>query len=125
MANPFAIPSGFSLHESNFDDDLATQQLEDNDSRLMSMLAAQASHRGENAGVANEDAIANNEKLSDEEKRAVLQKALNMAASNGELERIESLVTGPAKKYIDLDAPDEEGTAPLIYASCFVSRPSM
>jgi uncharacterized tellurite resistance protein B-like protein len=84
------------------------------------MLAAQAAHR--DGSVHDEDAVALNEKLSEEEKKDILQKALNMAASNGDVERIERILKGRAKDFVDIDAPDEEGTTPLIYASCFVSR---
>lgn len=86
----------------------------------MEMLAAQAAHRDGSASE-DEDAVATDEKLSLEEKKDILQKALNMAASNGDVDRIERILEGKAKDLIDLDAPDEEGTAPLIYASCFVS----
>ncbi|KAK2858408.1 hypothetical protein FQN49_004764 [Arthroderma sp. PD_2] len=90
-----------------------------NDARLMEMLAAQAAHRdGENV-EADEDVIASDEKLSDKEKTDILQRTLNMAASNGDVGRVRKLVSGKAMKYVDVNAPDEEGTAPLIYASCF------
>lgn len=98
-----------------------TQRLEDSDARLMEMLAAQAAHRDGSADE-DEDAVASNEKLSDDEKRDTLQKALNMAASNGDVERIQKILGGRAKEFVDINAPDEEGTAPLIYASCFVSN---
>jgi len=42
-----------------------------------------------------------------------------MAASNGDVQRVRKLVEGKAKQYVDVNMPDEEGTAPLIYASCF------
>lgn len=84
------------------------------------MLAAQGRHRDEN-GSEDEDLVAKNEKLSEEQKRDILQKALTMAASNGDVERIERILKGPAKEFVDVDRADEEGTAPLIYASCFVS----
>lgn len=86
----------------------------------MEMLAAQAAHRDGSASE-DEDAVATDEKLSPEEKKDILQKALNMAASNGDVDRIERILQGKAKDFVDLDAPDEEGTAPIIYASCFVS----
>jgi hypothetical protein len=86
----------------------------------MEMLAAQAAHRDGSASE-DEDAVASNTKLSDAEKKDILQKALNMAASNGDVERIEKILSGRAKSFVDVNAPDEEGTAPLIYASCFVS----
>lgn len=100
-----------------------SQRVEDSDSRLMEMLAAQAAHRDGSAPDGDEDAIAADEKLDDAEKRTTLQRALNMAASNGDVERIQRILGGGARKYVDLDLPDEEGTAPLIYASCFVRPP--
>ena len=92
----------------------------DSDVRLMEMLAAQAAHRDGSASE-DEDAVAGDDKLSDEQKRDVLQKALNMAASNGDVDRIRRILEGKAKGFVDVNAPDEEGTSPLIYASCFVS----
>lgn len=86
----------------------------------MEMLAAQAAHR-DGSAIEDEEAVASNEKLSKNEKKDILQKALNMAASNGDVERIQRILSGKAKELVDIDAPDEEGTAPLIYASCFVS----
>ena len=85
------------------------------------MLAAQAAHRENGSATGNEDSIAADEKLSDVEKKVLLQKSLQNAASNGDLERVRRILHGKARKHIDVDAPDEEGTAPLIYASCFVS----
>lgn len=89
----------------------------------MEMLAAQAAHREVDSLGADEESIAADEKLADTEKRDILQKSLNMAASNGDVERVRKLVQGPAKSYVDVNMPDEEGTVPLIYASCFVGRP--
>jgi hypothetical protein len=86
----------------------------------MEMLAAQAAHR-EGSAYEDEETIASSVELSETEKEELLQKALNMAASNGDVDRINRILRGRAKPFVDLDAPDEEGTAPLIYASCFVS----
>jgi hypothetical protein len=86
----------------------------------MEMLAAQAAHR-EGSAYEDEETIATSEELSEIVKKDLLQKALNMAASNGDVDRINRILDGKAKSFVDLDAPDEEGTAPLIYASCFVS----
>lgn len=87
----------------------------------MEMLAAQAAHREGDSLGEDEERIATNDKLSEVEKKRILQKALNMAASNGDVERVRKLVQGLAKEYVDVNLPDEEGTVPLIYASCFVS----
>lgn len=119
LAKPLQF-NNLSLHSHDYDDDLATQKIGDSDSRLMEMLAAQAAHRDGSASE-DEDAVASDEKLSGDQKKDILQKALNMAASNGDVERIQRILSGKAKDYVDINAPDEEGTAPLIYASCFVS----
>ncbi|KAL4980694.1 hypothetical protein BDW66DRAFT_124569 [Aspergillus desertorum] len=96
-----------------------TARLEDSDARLMEMLAAQAAHREVDSLDADEDAIAVDERLTDDRKREALQRSLNMAASNGDVERVRKLVQGKAKDYVDVNMPDDEGTVPLIYASCF------
>lgn len=88
----------------------------------MEMLAAQAAHREDNSAVGDEDSIIADNRLSNAEKQTMLQKSLQMAASNGDIERVSRLVDGSAKEYINVNAPDEEGTAPLIYASCFVNK---
>lgn len=67
----------------------------------------------------DDEAIASDEKLSKEDKKNVLQKALNMAASNGDNERVQKLLGGKPKAFVDVNKPDDEGTVPLIYASCF------
>ena len=115
LAKPLQF-SNLSLDDGN--DDVMKG---DSDARLMEMLAAQAAHRDGSASE-DEDAVAGDDKLSEGEKRDVLQKALNMAASNGDVERIRRILGGKAKGFVDVNAPDEEGTSPLIYASCFVSR---
>ncbi len=119
LAKPLKF-SDLSLDDPEFGSDLTSQMAGDSDTRLMEMLAAQAAHRD---GSVNEDvdAVATNEKLSDSEKKEILQRALNMAASNGDVDQVEKILKGKAKAFVDLDAPDEEGTAPIIYASCFVS----
>jgi hypothetical protein len=120
LAKPLQF-NNLSLDNNEYGDDLAAQKIGDSDTRLMEMLAAQAAHR-DGSVHGDEDAVASNDKLSEEEKKDILQKALNMAASNGDVERIERILKGKAKDFVDVDAPDEEGTTPLIYASCFVGR---
>ncbi|PYH45526.1 DIL and Ankyrin domain protein [Aspergillus saccharolyticus JOP 1030-1] len=113
---------GRGLAAAAIDDDnesTITARLEDSDARLMEMLAAQAAHREVDSLGADEDAIASDDKLTEAEKRNILQRSLNMAASNGDVERVRRLVQGEAKDYVDVNMPDEEGTVPLIYASCF------
>jgi hypothetical protein len=118
LAKPLQF--NLSLEDPDYGEDVVSHRAGDSDTRLMEMLAAQAAHRDGSASE-DEDAIASSDTLTDSEKKDLLQRALNMAASNGDVERIEKILGGKAKAYVDLDAPDEEGTAPLIYASCFVS----
>ncbi|KAL9109796.1 MAG: hypothetical protein Q9227_005665 [Pyrenula ochraceoflavens] len=114
-AQPLAF--NLALDEPPYEEEAT--RLEDNDSRLMGMLAAQAAHRDEVSASEDEDAIAGDPKMPESEKKETLQKSLNMAASNGDVDRIQRLVNGKAKNYVDVNQPDEEGTVPLIYASCF------
>lgn len=86
----------------------------------MEMLQAQAQHHGGQT-FDDVDAVAEDDKLSEEEKKAMLQKALNMASSNGDIGQVSKILGGKAKTFVDVNAPDEDGTPPLIYASCFVS----
>jgi len=87
------------------------------------MLAAQAALRESGLGLSgeSEEEIAASATLTTTQKRDALQKALNMAASNGDTERVQKLLSPQIRDYVDVNAPDEEGTSPLIYASCFVS----
>ena len=87
----------------------------------MEMLAAQAAHQKDGSAAGDEEAVISDQKLSENEKKGILQRALHMAASNGDVDRVQRLVQGKAKGYLDINAADEEGSAPLIYASCFVS----
>lgn len=86
----------------------------------MEMLAAQANHLS-GPDLEDEQAILKDEKRTESEKKDLLQKSLNMAASNGDVERVKKLLEGDAKQFIDVNIADEDGTPPLIYASCFVS----
>ena len=120
-----AQPLGFNLSLDDRDsenDDRIQQRLEDNDARLMEMLAAQAAHRDDRSAVEDEHSIFTDKTLSDADKKGLLQRSLHNAASNGDVDRVRRLLQPKIKNYIDINAPDEEGTAPIIYASCFVSE---
>lgn len=107
-----------SLNDDEYEHDI-NKTPKDSDARLMEMLAAQANHLS-GPDLEDEQAILDNDNLSESEKKDSLQRALHMAASNGDIERVRRLVTGGAREFVDLNAPDEDGTPPLIYASCFV-----
>ncbi|KAL9628772.1 MAG: hypothetical protein Q9204_005672, partial [Flavoplaca sp. TL-2023a] len=115
-AQPLAF--NLSLDDPTYDEEI-THKIEDGDSRLMEMLAAQAAHRDDEAAAGNEDQVVADKNLSDIEKKEVLQKSLHMAASNGDVERVRRLLKDKARSFIDVNATDEEGRAPIMYASCF------
>ncbi|KAI6092763.1 hypothetical protein F4821DRAFT_266796 [Hypoxylon rubiginosum] len=117
LAKPLQF-SNLTLDDPNYDEDLTTRGVPDSDTRLMQMLAAQAQHLGGEA-FGDVDAIAADEKLSEEEKKTMLQKALIMSASNGDLENVKKILSGKARPFVDINAPDEDGTPALVYASCF------
>ena len=108
------------LDKPAYDEEDIQRRLQDGDARLMAMIAAQAHHRQDGNTEEDEDSIAMNEKLSTEEKGETLQKRLNSAASNGDVNRVRKLLGGAAKQYVDVNKADEEGTVPLIYSICFV-----
>jgi hypothetical protein len=116
LAKPLAFHD-LSLNDPDDGQD-APRGAPDSEARLMEMLAAQAAHSA-GTGFENVDAIARDEKLSDEERRGALQKALAMAASNGNVEQVKKILSEGTLKYVDVNTPDEDGTPPLIYASCF------
>ena len=101
-------------------------RLEDNEQGFMnSYISSVKTQRQALGGLdghedyGDDDNVASDGKLSAEEKKNVLQKALNMAASNGDTERVRRLLGGQPKRFVDVNKPDEEGTVPLIYAGCF------
>ncbi|KAK6955538.1 hypothetical protein Daesc_003178 [Daldinia eschscholtzii] len=116
LAKPLQF-SDLTLDDPNYDQDL-TKSMPDSDTRLMQMLAAQAQHL-EGKTFGDVDDIATDEKLPDDEKTSILQKALIMSASNGDLDNVKKILSGKARSFVDINAPDEEGTPALVYASCF------
>jgi hypothetical protein len=107
-----------SVEDNDYVDDTRQGPIS-NEARLMEMIAAQAAHSS-GPGFDDEDTIVADEKLSDDEKRDMLQKSLAMAASNGDDDRVDRILSGKARDFVDVNAPDEDGTPALIYASCFV-----
>ena len=110
-----------SLNDDDYDDNKKRQT--DSEARLMEMLEAQGRHLAAD-GLDDHQAIVNDEKMPESEKKDLLQKVLHRAASNGDVERVDSLLGGEAKDLLDLNAVDDDGTPALIYASCFVSLSS-
>lgn len=119
ISAPVPARLNFDLGLDYRDDEDDVKGLAENDRRLETMLAAQAAFKAD-LPVDDDEEIAESTTLSDQEKKERLQKALNMAASNGEDDRVRRILAGKPRKYVDVNGPDEEGTSPLIYASCFV-----
>lgn len=117
LAKPLQF-SDLSLDDSNYDEDI-TKGIADSDTRLMEMLAAQAQHHGGD-GLVDVDGVVDDEKIAEDKKKQILQRSLAMAASNGDLDQVKKILNGKAASYVDVNAPDEDGTPPLVYASCFV-----
>lgn len=109
--------NNLTLDDPDYDRHL-TKGIADSDTRLMEMLQAQAQHH-DGETFDDVDAVAEDDKLSEEEKKTTLQKALNMASSNGDIQQVSRILDGKAKAFVDVDSLDEDGTPPLIYASCF------
>lgn len=58
--------------------------------------------------------------LDDAAKRQRMNKLLSRAASSGDLAKVNHLLKDERlRAYIDVDAKDEDGATPLIYAACF------
>lgn len=55
---------------------------------------------------------------TEEQKISSLNRLLARAASNGDAKKVQELCRD-ARQYLNLDAQDEDGTTPLIYAACF------
>lgn len=90
------------------------------DARIAQMLATHAKTADDDdSGETAEDEILQDGELSKAHKTKSLHELLFMAASNGDVQRIQRLVRGKASEYIDIDGVDMEGTPPLVYASCF------
>ncbi|ETS77507.1 hypothetical protein PFICI_11381 [Pestalotiopsis fici W106-1] len=115
LAKPLQF-NELSLDDPKYEQDI-TKGIADSDARLMEMLAAQAQQQG--VGGVDADAIASDAKLSDDEKKDILQRSLAMAASNGDLDQVNSILGGKGKAIVNVNAVDDDGTPPLVYASCF------
>ncbi|OAQ73119.1 DIL and ankyrin domain-containing protein [Pochonia chlamydosporia 170] len=117
LAKPLNF-GNLSLNDDDYGHDLSKAP-KDSDTRLMEMLQAQAAAHQAGHGLEDEQTIVNDDKLSDSEKKDMLQKAMTMAASNGDVGKVKRLLDGTVKSFLDVNAADEDGTPPLIYASCF------
>ncbi|KAI9654021.1 MAG: hypothetical protein M1831_005538 [Alyxoria varia] len=116
-----AKPLNFNLSLDDYgqDADLSIPSKGDTHGRFDKMLAAQAAHKSNSSAEGDEDQVASDTKMPASDKKEILQRSLNLSASNGDTDRLQRLLSGAVKDFVDLNAPDTDGTAPLIYASCF------
>lgn len=56
--------------------------------------------------------------ISDKDKKIKMSKLFSRASSNGDMNRVADMLDN-FRNWIDLEAQDEDGTTPLIYAACF------
>ncbi|KAL9092204.1 MAG: hypothetical protein Q9159_000963 [Coniocarpon cinnabarinum] len=118
-AKPLDFNLALNDSEDPFETSRAQSAKQDLNARLDRMLQAQAAYKEDARTTEDEEDVAKSEELTEDDKRAVLQKTLNLAASNGDVKRLKNLLHGTAKAFIDINQPDPDGTAPLIYACCF------
>lgn len=107
---------------------LGAQQLAVNPSSIASLedegATDTASSSRSSSGVLpfDDERIVDQSDVDDSVKRIKMNKLFSRAASSGDLERLELFISGDGnkyKQYIDVNVKDEDGTTPLIYASCF------
>lgn len=113
-----AKPPNFNLALNEPDDDAFGPDFGNDDTRVAEMFAAQALATDDESDVEEEE-ILNHAEWSRDQKVKALQDMLFMAASNGEVARVQRLLRGSASEFIEIDGVDEQGTPPLVYASCF------
>ena len=116
---PSTLTPGLSYHGPQDEIFSANGDNEDQGSRLSQMLAAQTRLKEDTVTPGNEEKILQIKTLSDAEKKELLHNALTMAASNGDAERLRQLLCGPIRSLFDVNGSDNDGTPPIIYASCF------
>lgn len=107
------------LDSPALDDEIQTRLADGERGFMNNLLSARPTITRPSDDGDDDDAVVNDEKLSSEQKKTILQKGLGMASSNGDTTRVKKLVNGPARRYVDVNKPDDEGTVPIIYASCF------
>uniref|UniRef100_A0A060T561 ARAD1C03256p n=1 Tax=Blastobotrys adeninivorans TaxID=409370 RepID=A0A060T561_BLAAD len=69
--------------------------------------------------VGDEEDVLADESLTPTSKSKALQRILFVAASNGDVDRVHSLLGGQGRDFVDVDAKDDSGSTALIYSSCF------
>lgn len=135
-------PDAVRQHYENMTYDEMSQRMAENYKQLSAMLGTttisnlikesattSAGHHSDSYNAAqsivddddlidDEKAVVSRTDLDDETKRRKMTKIFCRAASSGDLEKVTQLLS-QHRSLIDIDAKDEDGTTPLIYAACF------
>lgn len=82
-------------------------------------VAATISSKFDTVDHEDVDAIIEDETLSKEDKSSKITKIFFTASSDGDTDTVRDILGGKASDFIQIDATDDSGSTPLIYASCF------
>ncbi|KAI9316184.1 hypothetical protein BX666DRAFT_214314 [Dichotomocladium elegans] len=94
------------------------QSTEEDTASTLATTLASANNSTDDLDI-TENVIANPD-LDDKAKRTKMTKLFCRATSQGDLAKVMQLLNdSQMRAYIDIDARDEDGTTPLIYAACF------
>ncbi|KAI8146528.1 hypothetical protein BJV82DRAFT_576084 [Fennellomyces sp. T-0311] len=113
-------------HYENMTYDDLTQRMAENYKQLSAMLGKTPSNPesplSSSSSSSVDEQLDNDEseiiKLDDASKRSKLTQLFCRAASTGDVAKVSQLLKSH-RDWIDIDARDEDGTTPLIYAACF------
>lgn len=72
-----------------------------------------------NTDLEDDDTLIHRTDLDDATKRRKMTKLFFRAATTGDVDKVTQWLEEPYRPFIDIDARDEDGTTPLIYAACF------
>ena len=73
----------------------------------------------DNTDLEDDDTLIHRTDLDDATKRRKMTKLFCRAATTGDVDKVTQWLDEPYRAYIDIDARDQDGTTPLIYAACF------
>ncbi|KAI7878498.1 hypothetical protein K492DRAFT_132656 [Lichtheimia hyalospora FSU 10163] len=73
----------------------------------------------DNTDLEDDDTLIHRADLDDATKRRKMTKLFCRAATTGDVDKVTQWLDEPYRAYIDIDARDQDGTTPLIYAACF------
>ncbi|KAI8072771.1 hypothetical protein BC940DRAFT_316235 [Gongronella butleri] len=108
----------------NMSYDEMSQRLQESYKQLSEMIGSRESSTATTNDDSDTDDNDDNDdqwlELEDEaKKKTKLAKVFWRACSSGDSEKVQKLLNDPFRPFIDVNNKDDDGTTPLIYASCF------